>query len=185
MAPGTAPEGVTDRRSFVRELAAAGVVTALPWGSSSVEGQQRQAQLRLGPGAAILDVPENRAVLSRIEQARELTPEQLLSAATFYRDNPATAALAYRLAASAMAMVVSSRNVDKAMGSIARAEVEWSFWGDVWNKIKNFFTGGTDQKDPAHCKYKCVGLLVISALLEKCGDNDDWHIIGVCSGFSW
>ena len=84
-----------------------------------------------------------------------------------------------------MAMVVSSRNVDKAMGSIARAEVEWSFWGDVWNKVKNFFTGGTDQKDPAHCKYKCVGLLVISALLEKCGDNDDWHIIGVCSGFSW
>jgi len=172
----------SDRRRVLKGAAIAGLAAIVPQSLSALE---QEPQLRLGPGLSILNVPENRQILARIEATKQLTPEQLLRIATVYRDNPSTAPIAYKLAATAMAMLSSSAAVNRAMASVGKTEIEWSWWSDAWKAVKDFFTGGTDQKDPAHCQYKCVGLLVVSALLEKCGDHDSWHVIGVCSGFRW
>jgi hypothetical protein len=174
------------RRAFLHTVAAGGAGVLLGTLPTALAAKSQQPEIaweriRLGPGNAVLDVPENRSLLGAIGKARELTPEQLLAIAAQYRDNPATAALAYRLAASAMAAITSHPAVERAISSIARTEVPGSFFGDVWKAVKNFFTGGTDQKNPAQCKYKCIAV----ALVEKCGDNDAWHIIGICIGFKW
>jgi hypothetical protein len=176
---------VTHRRDALKGIGTLGLAAILPWSDATSQSVSRQETLRLGPGGAILNVPENRAVLIRLEQAPELSPEQLLSVASFYRDHPTTATVANRLAWRAVAMLAGSAATNRAMASIAKTEIEWSFLGDVWTKVKNFFTGGTNEKDPSKCRYKCLGLVVYSVLVEKCGDRDDWHVIGLCSGFKW
>lgn len=146
-------------------------------------GKHALRPLKLGRGATVLDVPENRAFLEEIESAQELSPEQLLEMAAIYRDHAATASLANHLASHALAMLARSPAMDHAMKSIAKTEIEWSWLGDAWGAVKNFFTGGTDDKDTTNpCKIKCAGggWVPVSALVEKCGKNDAWHIIGVC-----
>ena len=170
------------RRQVLKRVGLAGLAAAFPAGLSAL---QQEPQMRLGPGMSILNVPENRQLIARIAAAKPLTPEQLLRIATVYRDHESTAPIAYRMAATALAMLSESKAVNTAMDSIAKTQIEWSWWGDAWKAVKNFFTGGTSEKDPAHCQYKCIGLLAISALVEKCGDRDAWHIIGACSGFKW
>lgn len=143
---------------------------------------QKSNGLVVEEGAAIPDCAENREFLARIEEAEELTPRQLLSLAGVYRGSSATRSLSQHLAERAMAKIVANEGVEAAVSEVSRAEVEWSFFGDLWDDVKNFFTGGTDDKDPTRCKHKCVGagFLGIGVLVEKCGPEDDWHLIGTC-----
>jgi hypothetical protein len=181
---------MSHRREFVSTVTASVLLATLP-GLANANNAQQPAQLRqpqpvkLGPGGAILDVPENKPLLQRIDGTRELTPEELLKLAGMYRDNASTASLAHHLAGSAMAMLATSPSINRAMATVAKTQIEWSILGDAWNAVKDFFTGGTGQKDPAHCKYKCLGTVVYSVLIEKCGSRDSWHLIGLCSGFKW
>jgi hypothetical protein len=137
--------------------------------------------LKLGPCAAILDVPANREFLKRVNSAKELSPEQLLKLAARYRSNHTTQALGNHLAMSALAKICRSKSINKAMKSVSETEIEWSIFGDIWDAIKGLFSGASSEADPYDCKYACVGVL----LLEKCGKKDHWHIIGVCFGFSF
>jgi hypothetical protein len=178
----------TNRREFVTAVTTGGIAATLaglkPGLAQIGREQQPRVQwerVRLGPGGAILDVPENKTLLAQIARAPELTPEQLLAVAARYRDNPSTATLAYRLAVSAMATITSNQAVDAAVKRIAQVEVPWSIFGDIWRAITDFFTGGTGDRDPTRCRYKCFGVV----LVEKCGDRDAWHIVGICIGFSW
>lgn len=138
------------------------------------------SKLKLGPGAAVLNVPENAEFLKMIETEKDLSPEQLLGLARKYRDYPTTAPLAAHLAACAMEMLVQSPRINQAMKTIEKTEIEWSWWGDAWDAVKNFFTGGGGTPT-SPCKHKCIGF----ALLEKCGSSNQWHIIGICFGFDW
>ena len=137
-------------------------------------------KLKFGPGAAVLDVPENKEFLKMAEAGKDLSPEQLLALARGYRDYPATAPLANHIAACAMTMLAHSPRINQAMKTIEKTEIEWSWLGDAWDAVKNFFTGGGGTpRSP--CRHKCVGFL----FLEKCAGNNQWHVIGVCIGFDW
>ena len=138
------------------------------------------SKLKLGPGATILNVPENREFLKMVERAKDLSPEELLAMARGYRDYPATAPLAQHLANSAMAMIARSPSINKAMKKAGKTRIEWSWLGDLWDDVKDFFTGGGGNPKPP-CKHRCVGFL----FLEKCGSDNKWHVIGVCFGFKW
>lgn len=154
-------------------------------------------ELKLGPGATILRVPENEELLRKIEEAPTLSPEELLRLAKLYRDHPATQGLAHHLAFQAMARVTRSPRIKKAMNQIGRTEIEWSYFDDLWDVIEDFFDQGDEPEDRGPisppdlpvCETKCEFSLFtwpIGVLIERCGgEQGDWHIIGVCVGGSF
>jgi hypothetical protein len=166
----------TTRRSFVAASTMAGIVSAVP-SLAQAKTADQVPQLKLGPGGEILDVSENRAALVETERAKPLTPEQLLRLATLYRDYPANLPLSQHLAELAISMFVSSPAVNRAMLTIAKTQVEWSWLGDVYHAVRDFFThtGGSG------CEIKCI---LGSVLVEKC-PGKKYHVIGVCFGGSF
>lgn len=169
---------LTNRRKFVSAAAIAGLASAFP-SLTSAQANAQIPRVRLGPGGELLNVAANREWLTEAEKAKPLTPEQLLRLATLYRDYPANVALSHHLAATAMGMIVASPAINRAMESIANTQIEWSWWRDAWNAIKNTFGGGSGGG--TNCQIKCF---FDSVLMEKCG-NKSWHIIGICIGGSF
>ena len=166
---------LTSRRTFVSSATLAGLGATLP---APLSGEALQAipKLRLGPGGEILNVQENKAALDQINAAKALTPEQLLKLAALYRDHPVNGRLADHLAFTAMAMIAQSRSINTAMASIEKTQIEWSWWGDAWKAVRNFFTSHGSP-----CTIKCW---FSSLLVEKCPDGK-YHVIGVCYGGSF
>ncbi len=62
----------------------------------------RQGSIVLGPGGQLADVPENRELLRHLQEAPELTSEELLRLAEFYKAYPTNAALGNHLAQVAL-----------------------------------------------------------------------------------
>lgn len=139
--------------------------------------------LKLTESGAIANVKENEFILKEIEKAPELNPRELLSMAAQYRRIPALFILAHKLGLHAIREIVLSKSVQRAVKKIAKEEVEWSIFSDIWDAIVGFVTGEPKEapKDPfadaPGCKFKCVlGLL----LFEKCPSEKNWRLIGIC-----
>jgi hypothetical protein len=146
--------------------------------------------VKLGNHNEILNVPENREILDAIEKAPVLTPRQLLRAAKRYYSREATRQLAMHLAFNAMHRIVKEPAVKKAIKQIGKEQVPWSIFDDIWDAVSDFFV--PDQPGPGafpvSCEVKCESFL-LGVLIEQCtysdGSKDQWHIVGVCGGFSF
>jgi hypothetical protein len=62
----------------------------------------KHGSILIGPGGRLPDIPENRELFSRLQEAPELTSEELLRLAEFYKAYPTNAALGDHLALVAL-----------------------------------------------------------------------------------
>ena len=70
MANSAVANNAQDRRSFIKEMAAAGIIALDPEPAFALSESQAKEDFRLGPGASIPHIPQNRQLLSRIAASK-------------------------------------------------------------------------------------------------------------------